>query len=367
MLQMRITPAGREALTNAQNTGTQAVVIAQIGLTAAHFDPQTTNALPAEIKRIDTFGGEVVDPETLHVTISDSSSDSYPLRGIAAYLDTGVLFSIGGSPDPDALIIQKSAAADVMVSFDVKLADLTTAQITFSGGGFTNPPASETVLGVMRRASNTQAIGGTDDAAAMTSLKTKAYIDNRFGVNAPSAIGRDLLSSQTPTAARAHLGIKGAALKDEGSGNGLDADTLDGQHAAAFLAASSRGVAGGVAPVGPNGQIPEQYIPAVAIADVFVVSNQAAQLALTAQRGDVAVRTDLNQTFMHNGGSAGTMADWTLLRTPTDAVLSVAGRTGAVTLSISDIQGLAQALEAKANLSGATFTGPVNAPSFNGT
>lgn len=34
---------------------------------------------------------------------------------------------------------------------------------------------------------------------------------------------------------RAYLGLGDAALEDVGSGNGLDADTLDGQHAAAFL------------------------------------------------------------------------------------------------------------------------------------
>ncbi len=36
---------------------------------------------------------------------------------------------------------------------------------------------------------------------------------------------------------------------------------------------------------------------------------------------------------MHNGGSAGTMADYTLLATPTDTVLSVNGATGVVTLT----------------------------------
>ena len=43
----------------------------------------------------------------------------------------------------------------------------------------------------------------------------------------------------TDTAAfRTYLGLGDAALEDVGSGNGLDADTVDGQHASAFLAAA---------------------------------------------------------------------------------------------------------------------------------
>jgi len=45
------------------------------------------------------------------------------------------------------------------------------------------------------------------------------------------------------------------------------------------------------------------------------------------------VSSDENKTYCHNGGSAGTMADYTLLATPTDTVLSVNGATGAVTLT----------------------------------
>jgi hypothetical protein len=71
----------------------------------------------------------------------------------------------------------------------------------------------------------------------------------------------------------------------------------------------------------------------VALTTVQTAANQTAQLALTAQEGDVVVRSDENKSYMHNGGSAGTMADYTLLATPTDTVLSVNGATGAVSLT----------------------------------
>lgn len=86
-----------------------------------------------------------------------------------------------------------------------------------------------------------------------------------------------------------------------------------------------------------GGKIPSSQLPAIAVTDVFSVASQVAQLALTAEEGDVAIRTDLNKSYIHNGGVAGTMADWSELLTPTDTVLSVNGEVGAVTLTTDDI------------------------------
>lgn len=77
--------------------------------------------------------------------------------------------------------------------------------------------------------------------------------------------------------------------------------------------------------------------PSLLLGEVYVVANEAAQLALTAQSGDIAIRTDESRSYAHNGGSAGTMADWSLLNTPADAVLSVNGYTGAVSLTKTDV------------------------------
>ena len=77
--------------------------------------------------------------------------------------------------------------------------------------------------------------------------------------------------------------------------------------------------------------------PSLLVTDVYTVASQAAQLALVAEEGDIAIRTDLNKSFAHNGGTAGTMADWSELLTPTDAVLSFNGRTGAITLTSGDV------------------------------
>ncbi len=77
----------------------------------------------------------------------------------------------------------------------------------------------------------------------------------------------------------------------------------------------------------------------VALTTVQTAANQTAHLALTAEEGDVVVRSDENKSYMHNGGTAGTMGDYTLLATPTDVVLSVDGAVGAVTLNHDSLAG----------------------------
>ena len=69
----------------------------------------------------------------------------------------------------------------------------------------------------------------------------------------------------------------------------------------------------------------------IAITDVFTVGSESTQLALSTSQGDVVVRTDQNKTYIHNGGTANSMADFTLLLTPTNGVTSVVGATGVIT------------------------------------
>lgn len=107
---------------------------------------------------------------------------------------------------------------------------------------------------------------------------------------------------------------------------------------AGTAASKNTGIAEGNVPIlGPNGKLADSVIPAIAIGDVFEVASQTAMLALTAQIGDVAVRSDENKTYMLKASPASTLANWVLLKTPTDVVLSVNGKTGVVSLTTSDI------------------------------
>jgi hypothetical protein len=94
-----------------------------------------------------------------------------------------------------------------------------------------------------------------------------------------------------------------------------------------------KGANNGIASLDGSGLIPTSQLPALAITETSVVVSQAAMLALTAQVGDVAVRTDVNKSFILTASPATTLGNWQELLTPTDAVLSVDGNTGAINLS----------------------------------
>jgi phage-related tail fiber protein len=130
---------------------------------------------------------------------------------------------------------------------------------------------------------------------------------------------------------------------------------------------STRGVANGVATLDASGKVVASQMPAIAIVDTFVVASQAAMLGLTgAETGDIAVRTDLNKTFILKGQNYATLADWQELLTPTDQVSSVNGMQGAVTISaITGNAGTATALQTARTL--AVSGDATGSASFNGT
>ena len=96
---------------------------------------------------------------------------------------------------------------------------------------------------------------------------------------------------------------------------------------------TQKGAVNGLAELDGNGLVPTHHLPALAITTTQVVNSQANMLALTAQTGDVAVRTDVNKSFILTATPATTLGNWQELLTPTDSVLSVDGSTGAVSLS----------------------------------
>ena len=104
-----------------------------------------------------------------------------------------------------------------------------------------------------------------------------------------------------------------------------------------FIPNNEKGLPGGVATLGANGKIPDNQIPAIAITNTYVVNSEQEQLALPSQEGDIAIRVDLNENYIKNSGTTGTMQDWTKLVIPPDSVTSVNGQTGVIVLNLGDI------------------------------
>jgi len=231
--QITITPAGFAAIVNAENTGTAPVKITQVGLTGQHFDVATVGAaVPNETKRLTTFGGRAIADDTLHLNVRDDGQDTYTLRGFGLYLEDGTLFAVYSQATP---IMEKAAAATLLLATDIRFTNITATSIEVGDVDFINPPASTTQLGVVRLATEQEADGGADHTKAITPRGLAGYINRRFGAGAPSEFVKGLLGAATAAIFRVELGLKSAATRDEGHGNGLNADLLDGEHGAYYL------------------------------------------------------------------------------------------------------------------------------------
>jgi hypothetical protein len=102
-----------------------------------------------------------------------------------------------------------------------------------------------------------------------------------------------------------------------------------------YIPLTQKGAANGVATLDANAKIPTSQLPSLAVTETFVVTSEAAMLALTAQVGDVAVRTDIKENFILQTEPANILSNWIMLQTPTDVVTSVNGNVGAVSIALS--------------------------------
>lgn len=189
-----ISDAFRAALVAPGNTGTGAHKVTKIGLCNAAFDafnPKLT-ALPNELKRIDTFGGQNIDADTIHVTLQDSTEEQYTFWGFGFYLEDGTLAAYYSQKAADGPIMEKAPAAQLLLSVDVQFASIDAATLSFPSASFLNPPASEDLQGVIELATQAETDAGTDDARAVTPKKAAMRYAPK---NSPKFTGRVLIGT----------------------------------------------------------------------------------------------------------------------------------------------------------------------------
>lgn len=164
-----ITNAGLDALVDAQNGNTDAIEVVEVGLTETAFDPAPTLiALPGETKRLASVAGQSVAPDIIHMVALDATTEAYELRGIGLYLADGTLFATYGQTDP---IFVKVTIADFLLALDVRFSGDIAEDIIFGDSTFLYPPASETVKGVARLATQARTDAGEDDETIVTPFK----------------------------------------------------------------------------------------------------------------------------------------------------------------------------------------------------
>lgn len=169
------------------------------------------------------------------------------------------------------------------------------------------------------------------DPAVAADIATKGYTDTGLATKAATVhthivtslsdstvIGRSVLTSVDATAVRTAIGAGTSSLALGTTGS----TALAGNTTFAFSQIT--------------GTISTAQLPPLAVNEVFAPATQAARLALTAERGDVAIQVDTGKTYILATDSPSTLADWKLITAVGD-VASVAGRTGAVVLVKADV------------------------------
>lgn len=96
------------------------------------------------------------------------------------------------------------------------------------------------------------------------------------------------------------------------------------------------GAINGIAQLGSDQKLLLAQLPDLSITDTFVVSDEPAMLALVAQKGDVAIRTDNSLTYILAGTDPSVAGNWQQLLTGSAGVLSVFGRSGNISAQPGD-------------------------------
>ena len=214
-----------------------------------------------------------------------------------------------------------------------------------------------TLLGAV--VSVTKAFDGSEDVEfnlVLSPSGVKAGTYTKLTVNAEGIItgATTLAASDIPSLTLAKISDAGtAASKNVGTAAGnvpvLDDEakilvslipslTLAKISDAGTAAAKDVGTSAGNVPLlGADGKLDTAVLPAIAISDTFTVASESEMLKLTAQRGDIAIRTDVSKSFILAADGASTLANWKELKTPDCKVLSVNGKTGAITLTTDDV------------------------------
>lgn len=170
-----ITDQGRAALISSNNTGTNRVHISEVRLGTGKYQPDVTRtALNQEFKTLNTVAGKAIADDVIHLTIKDEGNDTYRVGEFGLFTDTGILFAVASVEGADNWIAEKSMDSTLLFSVDISVDGLNVSEIEFGSVEFINPPASETVAGVVRLNSATDS---TSENQAATPLAVKQAYD----------------------------------------------------------------------------------------------------------------------------------------------------------------------------------------------
>lgn len=183
---------------------------------------------------------------------------------------------------------------------------------------------------------SSQKISNVADPSLAQDAATKAYVDASTGAADSALDGTFRIKNTADDTKQLAFDVSGVATATTRTVIMPNAN-VDLSLIATAVQSSEKGANSGVATLDAGGKLTNSQIPAIAITDTSVVASEVAMLALTAQTGDVAVRTDLNKSFILKGTDPSVLGDWQDLLHPASSVLSVNSQTGVVSLDTDDI------------------------------
>lgn len=247
---------------------------------------------------------------------------------------------------------------------DVDTADAANGEALIKvSGGYKFGPVASTVDGLSDASTVGKAVvKATDAAAARSAIGAVADNDTRLtdartpsdnsvtnakvaagaGISADKLADGTTLKVLTATERTKLTGIATGATANDTDANLKARGNHTGTQAASTITGLAAVATSGSASDITTGTLPTSVLPPLAINETFVVASQAAMLALTAQRGDMAIRSDNGKTYVLSSDSPSTLADWKEILAA-GQVQSVAGKTGVVALVAADVSDFASA------------------------
>ena len=226
---------------------------------------------------------------------------------------------------------------------DIVVYSLPTANANTIGGVKSQAAGSGNVV---VGSDGTMKVSEVPTADALTTARTISFTgdvtgNNSFNGSSNVSFGLVLVSSgiTAGTYTKLTVNAKGiATVGDTLTAGDIPMLTLSKISDAGTAAGKNVGTAAGNVPLlNSNGQLDSSVIPAIAINETYTCDTQAEMLALSANVGDICIRTDGTGTWILKTAGASTLANWVELKAPTDVVTSVNGKTGIIVLSTSDI------------------------------
>ena len=294
--------------------------------------------------RIKVSNIEVAAGDDLDLTAVETKLDG--IESGATADQTGAEIKTAYEAEADTNAYDDAAVTKLAGIEESATADQTGAEIkaAYEGEADTNAydDAAVTKLAGIEESATADQTGAEIKAAYEGEANTNAYDDAAVTKLAGIAAGAEVNTVDSVAGKTGAVSLAKADVGLSNVDNTSDADkpvssaTQTALNAKADDSAMTTALAAKADLVG--GKLSTSQIPELAVTEFLgVAASQSAMLALSGQKGDWCNRSDTGQMFIIVGDDPTVIGDWAAVSYPASPVVSVAGKTGAVSLDYGDI------------------------------